>query len=31
MREKGITQVPMLEIDGKLLNFSEALKFIQGS
>ena len=24
MRDKGIDQVPVLEIDGRLLNFSEA-------
>ena len=31
IREKGITQLPMLEVGGALMNFSEALMWLQGS
>lgn len=28
MCEKGLTSAPALEVDGKLLNFKDAIKFI---
>jgi hypothetical protein len=28
MRKKGITTVPMLEVDGKLLNTKEAMEWV---
>ena len=30
LREKGIVQLPMLEVNGELINFSEALKLLKG-
>lgn len=30
MLSKGISSVPYLEVEGKLLNFSEAVKWVNG-
>lgn len=28
MAEKGFMQVPMLEVDGKIMNYTEAIKWV---
>ena len=30
MQELGITSVPMLSVDGKLLTFAEAIEYVNG-
>ena len=31
MIEKGFTKVPMIEVDGEIMNYSEAFKWINNS
>lgn len=31
MNKKGFTKVPMLEVDGEIMNYSEAFKWINNS
>jgi glutaredoxin len=31
LREKGVTQLPVLEVDGEMIGFAEALMMLKGA